>query len=254
MPIYWSVSQNQSEIAFCDFAVAATSDSNLFAPELTLLAMLQLTGVGAVAGVCNAIAGGGTLFSFPIFLSLGLPPVLANASNLVAVWPGNALATVGYRKELRGTTHNLIASGLAAFAGGAAGAYLLAKVGNSAFVKLIPLLLLAATVVFALGPYANRWLSNHSLQKSSTRSFGTLGYCGILIFSIYGGFFGAGLGVMLMAGLIMLGVQDPQQNNAMKNLLATIVTSVATAVFAISDLIVWPHTACAFVGATAGGL
>jgi uncharacterized protein len=222
--------------------------------DLTLTTALSLGAVGVIAGLCNAIAGGGTLFSFPVFMAAGLPPVVANASNAVAVWPGHALATVGYRKELQQVSGGLAAAGLAAITGGAVGAYLLSLVGNSAFVKLIPYLLLAATVIFAIGPATNRWLS-HKVHASATQaSFGPVGLLGILLFSIYGGFFGAGLGVMLMAGLLLLGVRDPQQNNAVKNLLATVVTSVAVLIFAFSGLVAWPHTAIAFVGAIIGGL
>jgi uncharacterized protein len=222
--------------------------------ELTLTTALSLGAIGVVAGVCNAIAGGGTLFSFPVFMAAGLPPVVANASNAVAVWPGHALASLGYRKELQQVSGGLAAAGLAAVIGGATGAYLLSLVGNSAFLKLIPYLLLAATMVFAVGPAANRWLS-HKVHVSAVRaSFGPVGLFGILLFSIYGGFFGAGLGVMLMAGLLLLGVQDPQQNNALKNALATVVTSVAVAIFAFSGLVAWSQTACAFVGAIIGGL
>ena len=223
-------------------------------PDLTLMTALSLGAIGVVAGLCNAIAGGGTLFSFPVFMAAGLPPVVANASNAVAVWPGHALATVGYRKELRQVSGGLTAAGLAAIIGGATGAYLLSLVGNGAFVTLIPYLLLAATTLFAIGPAANRWLS-HKLRVAATpASFGPFGLLGILLFSIYGGFFGAGLGVMLMAGLLLVGVHEPQQNNAVKNLLATVVTSVAVGVFAFSGLVAWPQTACAFVGAIIGGL
>lgn len=223
--------------------------------DLTVPTALSLGAVGVVAGVANAIAGGGTLFSFPVFMALGLPPVVANASNAVAVWPGHALASVGYRRELRHASGSgLAAAGLAALTGGATGAYLLSLVGNDAFLKLIPYLLLAATALFALGPAANRWLASRTRVTATTASFGPFGYACILLFSVYGGFFGAGLGVMLMAGLFLLGVHEPQQNNAVKNLLATLVTSVAVGVLAISGLIAWPQTACAFAGATIGGL
>jgi uncharacterized protein len=223
-------------------------------PDLTWLTALSLTSVGVAAGICNAIAGGGTLLSFPVFMAAGLPPIVANASNAVAVWPGHALASVGYRHELRQRHSGLATAGLVALIGGAAGAYLLSIVGNGAFLRLIPYLLFAATLIFAFGPAGNRWLATHKAGISNSTSFGPLGHLGILIFSIYGGFFGAGLGVMLMAGLLLLGVHEPQRNNALKNLLATLVTSVAVVVFAVSGLIAWPHTMCAFAGAIIGGL
>lgn len=126
--------------------------------------------------------------------------------------------------------------------------------GDGAFVSLIPFLLLAATVLFAIGPRVNRYLLLQTRTVNRSTPFGVVGFVGIFIFSIYGGFFGAGLGVMLMAGLLLIGVHEPQQNNAIKNLLATAVTSIAVVIFALSGLIAWQQTACAFVGATIGGL
>jgi len=222
-------------------------------PDLTLPSALSLAAVGVIAGISNAIAGGGTLFSFPVFMASGLPPVVANASNAVAVWPGHALACVGYHRELRHASRGLAAAGLASLMGGALGAYLLSVVGNSAFTRLVPYLLVAATALFAFGPTANGWLSSRK-GLGVDAPLGPLGHLGILLFSVYGGFFGAGLGVMLMAGLLLLGVREPQQNNAVKNLLATLVTSIAAIVLAVSGLVAWPQTACAFAGATIGGL
>jgi uncharacterized protein len=220
----------------------------MFLPELTFSAALTLAGVGIAAGVCNAIAGGGTMFSFPVFLATGLPPVVANASNAVAVWPGHALAAVGYRQELRQSSIGLIGAGVAALSGGATGAYLLSLIGDGAFVNLIPFLLLFATVIFAVGPTANRWLAARTNRSSATpKNFGPLGYLGIFVFSIYGG-------IMLMAGLILLGVEEAQQNNAIKNFLSALVASVTVVILAVAGLVAWPQTLCGIAGAIVGGL
>ena len=210
---------------------------------MSLAALLFCAGV--LAGGANAIAGGGTFFSFPVFLATGLPPVVANASNAVAVWPGHALATFGYRRELRELKGSLVAASIVAAVGGVLGAYLLARIGNASFVNLVPWLLFAATVLFSLGPTINRWC-----QAVDASSLAKRGLVGIFVFSVYGGFFGAGLGIMLMAGLMLLGIQDPQRNNALKNLLATVVTSVSVIVLAITGLISWPHTTCALAAST----
>jgi uncharacterized membrane protein YfcA len=217
--------------------------------ELSITDGLMLVSAGCLAGVANAIAGGGTFISFPAFLWLGLPPVVANASNAVAVWPGHALATWGYRHDLRLDQGALKLAGVVAGVGGALGAYLLSTIGNAAFVKLIPFLLFAATLVFAMGPKLNKHIAT---REDPSVGAGVL--IGIFVFSVYGGFFGAGLGIMLMAGLLILGVRDPHQNNALKNLLATVVTSVGVFVLSLSGLVDWPATLCAFAGAVLGGL
>lgn len=221
--------------------------------ELTFTFAVVLVITGIIAGISNAVAGGGTFFTFPALLASGLPPVVANASNSLAVWPGHVLALVGYRRELAGYSRAIRGSIVVALIGGAAGAALLAAVGNDSFSKLIPPLILLATLLFAFGGKINDWLRMRSLSaefsqpKAVTRLFE-------LLFAVYGGFFGAGLGVMLMAGLQMLGVKDPHANNALKNLLASVVNTVSVVVLIATGLIAWPHTALAFAGAVFGGL
>jgi uncharacterized protein len=222
-------------------------------PDVTIsiAAVLFLTGI--LAGISNAVAGGGTFFTFPAFLAAGVPPVVANASNAIAVWPGHALAVVGYRQQILKFSSSIRGSIIIALAGGVIGAILLANIGNRAFLKLIPFLILFATLLFAFGAGINKRLrarannADFANPRPTTRLLE-------LLFAIYGGFFGAGLGVMLMAGLQMLGVSDIQANNALKNLLAAIVTTVAVIVLAVSGLVSWSHTVIAFVGAVLGGL
>ncbi|MCP3670333.1 MAG: TSUP family transporter [Gammaproteobacteria bacterium] len=122
-------------------------------PEPSIMLLLFLAGV--LAGVSNAVAGGGTFFTFPVFLSAGIPPVVANASNAVAVWPGHALAAFGYRRELRDFSHTVKGSIAIAMLGGVTGALLLAYMGNRAFSMLIPFLILFATLLFVLGKGIN---------------------------------------------------------------------------------------------------
>ncbi len=199
-----------------------------------------------LAGISNAVAGGGTFFTFPVFLAAGLPPVVANASNAVAVWPGHALAAAGYRAELRLFEGPLAGTVAIALAGGIVGAFLLAIVGNAAFAKLIPVLILFATLLFGFGGRLAAALG------TSRRS----GWARLLefLFAVYGGFFAAGLGIMLMAALMMAGVRDLQVNNAVKNLLGTVISSVAVVVFVASGLVSWPHALVGFAGAAVGGL
>lgn len=220
-------------------------------PELSIMLLLFLAGV--MAGISNAVAGGGTFFTFPIFLLAGIPPVVANASNAVAVWPGHALAAVGYRRELRDFPHAIKGSIAVAVTGGIMGALLLAYLGNRAFSMLIPFLVLFATLLFAFGKEMNRWIDQRtsaiSMQSPSHLTRGIE-----LLIAMYGGFFGAGLGIMLMGGLLMLGVHDIHTNNALKNLLGAVVTAVSVVVLTLSGLVSWPHTVFAFFGAVLGGL
>ncbi len=219
--------------------------------DILIFGMLFLTGV--LAGVFNAIAGGGAFFTFPAFLAAGLPPIVANASNCIAVWPANALAVVGYRSELRKHTRGLGKSILIALLGGGLGAFMLIFTGNAAFVKLIPFLILFATLLFTLGRRFSGLLAAYTDNQSFT-SPGLFTRFLVFIFAFYGGYFGAGLGVMLMAGLHMLGVHDIQANNALKNLLASACTGVALVIFTFSGIVAWPYALVAFTGAVLGGL
>lgn len=220
-------------------------------PDISIAIMLFASGI--LAGVSNAIAGGGTFFTFPVFLSAGISPVVASASNAIAVWPGHALAVVGYNKELRGFSKSVVGSIIIALLGGIVGALLLMYIGSGAFSKLIPFLILFATVLFAFGRSLGAWLTSRAFEPTQTNPSLFTRSCEFL-FAIYGGFFGAGLGIMLMAGLLMLGIRDIHANNALKNLLASVITSVAVVLFSVSGLVSWPHTIIAFAGAVIGGL
>ncbi len=217
---------------------------------MEILIFIMLFFAGLIAGIVNAIAGGGTFFTFPVFLAAGLPPIVANASNAIAVWPGHAFATIGYRNELVKHREGLGKSMLIALIGGTLGAFLLIFTGNQAFTKLIPFLILFATIIFAYGAKLNTIVSSFS----NSGKHGLLGGFLEFIFALYGGFFGAGLGIMLMAGLQILGYHDIQANNALKNLLSTIIASVAVAIFAFLGIVSWSHALVAFAGASVGGL
>lgn len=212
-----------------------------------------LIGTGLIAGICNALAGGGTFFTFPAFLGAGLPPVVANASNAIAVWPGHVFAAIGYRKELAARREGMGAAVVTALAGGICGAVLLVFIEDDAFARLIPFLLLLATLLFAAGERANRWIAAHA-HDARGRAAALIQHGSLFAFSLYGGFFGAGLGVILMAGLLILGVTDLAANNALKNFLSAIITSVAVVVFAWSGLVSWTHTLIALSGAAVGGV
>src|SRR5690606_26847492 len=142
---------------------------------------------------------------------------------------------------------------VAALAGGVCGALLLVVIEDDAFARLIPFLLLLATLLFAAGERLNRWIAAHA-PDGQGRAAAIIEHGCLFACSVYGGFFGAGLGVILMAGLLILGVTDLAANNALKNLLGAVITSVAVVVFAFSGLVSWTHTLIALSGAAVGGL
>ena len=219
--------------------------------DILIFGLLFLAGL--LAGVANAVAGGGTFFSFPAFLAAGLPPIVANASNCIAVWPGNALAVVGYRDVLRKHARGIGKSIFIALLGGGLGAAMLVFTGNAAFVKLIPFLILFATLLFTFGSRFSGLIVSYADGRLSAKPGLSTRFLEF-IFAFYGGYFGAGLGIMLMAGLHMMGVHDIQANNALKNLLASASTSIALVIFTFSGIVAWPFALVAFTGAVIGGL
>lgn len=212
--------------------------------------LLALGGFGA--GAMNAIAGGGTFLSFPALLAIGLPPVTANASNSVALWPASLASAWAYRRELARYRRHLPRLTLAAFLGGALGGGLLLVTSNALFARLVPWLLLTATLLFALAPRINRWLE--ARRRAGPRH--TLGWGGTifqLLVSVYGGFFGAGMGIVMIAAIAMQGIEDLNEINALKNWLSAVIYSVAALTFTLGGAVSWPHTLVVLLAAAAGG-
>lgn len=222
-----------------------------------LLPMLLVAGGAFLAGAMNAMAGGGTFFSFPALLAAGVPPVTANASNTVALWPASLSSAWAYRQEL--ARHKTWVIGLTAvsFFGGIGGGLLLLATSNAAFSKMIPWLLLIATALFAfsnqVGSFVKRvkgWLGQQT-EKSNPGGFGGLLFQ--FIVAIYGGFFGAGQGILTLAALSIQGVTNVQELNGLKNWIAAVTYSVSALTFIIAGAISWPHTLVMLVTATLGG-
>lgn len=215
--------------------------------ELGSIALLVVAGL--VGGACNAVAGGGTFFTFPALLAVGVPPVAANATSAIAIWPGHATSLFGYREELTRQAGHLKFSAPPFVLGSVIGALLLALTGNGLFHQLIPWLLLAATLLFAVGPKLRAWIS----ASRSGILPRPVPFLIDLLVAIYGGYFGAGLGILLMAVLTLIGLDDVNEANAVKNALATIVSSLAVVVFVATGIIAWGPRAAVLSGAVAGG-
>lgn len=227
--------------------------------ETEILFSYALIALGAfMAGGMNALAGGGTFFSFPALLAAGVPPIMANASNSVALWPASLLSAWGYRRELKRHGKWVVVLALVSALGGLAGGLLLLSTSNAAFSKLIPWLLLVATLLFAFSSQVSRWVAVVKgwlgADAALERNPGSLG--GALfqfVVAVYGGFFGAGLGILTLAALSIQGFKDMQELNALKNLSSSVNYTLAALTFILAGAISWPHTLVMLVAALAGG-
>jgi uncharacterized protein len=205
---------------------------------------------GFLAGAMNSMAGGGTFFSFPAMLAVGVPPVAANASNSVALWPASLSGAWAYRRELSRYKSYLIPMAIVSLVGGIGGGLLLLSTRDATFALLIPWLLLFATVLFAFSGKISVWLRGKEVAAPAT---GSLALGGHLLVSIYGGFFGAGMGILMIASLAMAGHNDVHEINAIKNLLSAVIYSVTITTFVIAGAVNWPFTLAMMATATVGG-
>jgi uncharacterized membrane protein YfcA len=218
---------------------------------------LLLIGLGAVAaGLVNALAGGGTLISFPILTALGIPPVAANITNTVALCPGYLGATLAQRELLADQKHRLWWYLPAAFLGGLAGALLLLVSGERLFSEVIPWLILLATLLMAVGEPLNQWLSRFQLNDTTTNRE-VLSAIPVALASVYGGYFGAGLSVIILAVLASSLHDSLTRLNALKQAIAFAANIAAAIVFVFSGQVVWlvavVMAACALLGGAVGG-
>lgn len=215
--------------------------------------------VGAfMAGGMNAIAGGGTFFSFPALLAAGVPPVMANASNTVALWPASLISSWAYRHEFRRHGRWAVLLACISFGGGLAGGLLLLATSNAAFERLIPWLLLIATALFAFSAKVSWCVAlikgRFGANAATKRNPGSLG--GALfqfIVAVYGGFFGAGMGILTLAALSIQGFDDMQELNALKNLTSSVNYTIAAGIFIFAGAISWQHTLVMLITALIGG-
>jgi uncharacterized protein len=214
--------------------------------------MVAIGAASIAAGGINAVVGSGTLITFPTLLAFGYPPVLANVSNSIGLLPGVLSAVYGYRRELKGQSGRLIRFGIASLIGGLVGALLLLKLSAETFKAIVPVLILTACVLVLLQPRLGRWLQQHRSRRQEEG--GAPLWFGVLGAGMYGGYFGAAQGVLLMGLLGSFLRDDLQRLNAAKNVLASIVNGVAAVIFiAVSD-VDWTVTAVIAAGSTLGGM
>jgi uncharacterized membrane protein YfcA len=206
------------------------------------------------AGMINSVAGGGTLLSFPTLIWLGVPSIAANATSTVALWPGSLGSVWGYRRELKEADPGLRALAVPSFGGGLLGAFLLSRTPVDVFDRLVPLLILFATCLLAAQEAIQRRFdlsTLHTNARSPWLSWAMLFQAGV---GVYGGYFGAGIGILMLAALSLMGHRDIHRMNAVKNVLAVCINGIAAAYFAVSGLVLWQDAAVMTVGAVIGGV
>jgi uncharacterized protein len=217
---------------------------------VTPLDVLALGVAGIAAGTINTVVGSGSLVTFPTLLAIGYPPVLANVTNTVGVFPGSVSGVVGYRRELRGGVGRAVRFGLLSALGGTAGALLLLQLPESAFDTIVPILILIACVLVVVQPRLSAWLATRQRRRHHG---GPLLWLGILLTGAYGGYFGAAQGVLLIALLAIFLDDDLQRLNGLKNVLAGVANGVAAVVFISISHVAWGAAASLAVGAVIGG-
>lgn len=223
------------------------------------LGRLIVAAVAALlAGVMNSVAGGGTLLTFPALVAAGLSPLQANATSTVALLPAALTSMLGYRRELAGARRWAVGLALPSLIGGGLGALLLLHTSNAAFERVVPWLVLGATALFLLQRPLLRWVRRHEiappthgLAESQSPALSLLAMQ--LAVGVYGGYFGAGVGILMLASLGFMGFTNIHRMNGLKNWGGFCMNAVAAVTFALSGIVDWPVALSMAVGSMAGG-
>jgi uncharacterized protein len=233
--------------------------------------VLILVCAAVMGGAINAVAGGGTLLTFPTLIFVGQSAIVANATNTVALWPGALSSFWGYRSELGYHRQEILLLSVPSFLGGMLGAWLLVNTDPSIFAMLVPYLILLATGLFIVQEPLSRWQRRRAsppgnaeepkTESADATAFGhaatPLRWFAVLLsqflIGVYGGYFGAGIGILMLAAYGMLGFSNIHQANAIKNLNGMFINGIAAVLFIIKGLIDWPTASLMAVGAIFGG-
>jgi len=218
----------------------------------TYIHNILIFAVGFIASAINAIAFGGSLVSFPTLIWLGVPPIIANATNTAGVWPGSLGAVWGYRREIAQTAPRMYWLIVPSIVGAVAGAMLLRVTPPQVFERLVPALILFATLLFAAQGRVQRWI-NVAPEHHGSRWFAAALFFQFLV-SVYGGYFGAGMGILMLAAFAILGHEDIHQMNGLKNLLGVFINAVAATYFLAAGMVRASDAIVMASGATIGGL
>jgi uncharacterized protein len=222
---------------------------------VTIGQILILTVAGFAAGVMNSIAGGGTILTFPALIFAGIPPILANATSTVALLPGTAAGVAGYRKVLPAIRRWVRVYLPVSTLGGLLGGILLTWTPPQLFDVLVPFLLLFATLLFTTRNFFVRLFRIETVasQEEVTRSWLVGATAFQFLVAVYGGYFGAGIGILMLATLGFLGFHDIHEMNALKSVLGFAINGIAAAYFVVTGLVDWGAAVVVAVGAIVGG-
>lgn len=219
---------------------------------LGLHTILFLFFAGVLGGALNAVAGGGSFIAFPALLFSGIAPIAANATNTVALWVGVTASTGAYRKHLDISRRVMVPLAVTSVIGGIAGALLLLRTPAQTFLRVLPWLMLGATLLFALGGRLSRG-SKSGLAHDASRSALIFAALFELVVAVYGGYFGGGVGIMNLAMLAAIGMTDIHAMNALKVVLGGIINGVAVVTFVLKGAVAWKPGIVMIVGAIVGG-
>lgn len=225
----------------------------MFSLGITPLEALGLAFAAFVAGAVNAVAGGGSLISFPALLAFGLPAKMANVTNTVALWPGYVGGTLGYRALLVPQQQTVVALSVSSVLGALAGAAILLLTSQAAFRAIVPYLVLFGALVLAFQSKLGALVARFRRPWTPGGPVPAEAHPAIFLLGVYGAYFGAGLGTMTLAALSILLPDDLQKSNALKGMLSLVINAVAVAVFVFSGLVAWAPAVIMAVAALAGG-
>jgi uncharacterized membrane protein YfcA len=206
-----------------------------------------------VAGAINSIAGGGTLVSFPTLIWLGLDSVTANATSTVAIWPGTLGSAWGYRRELRGVQSRFMLMVIPSLIGGIVGAILLKRTPTATFDRMVPYLILFATLLFMAQETVQGMLGTGDAEVRKSTKWLLGGLIFQLLVGLYGGYFGAGIGILMLAALSILGLKDIHEMNSLKVVLGGSINGIAAVYFIWAGMVKWEYVVLMAVASILGG-
>lgn len=216
-----------------------------------------------IAGLLNSVAGGGSFLSFPALLNMGVPPIQANATNTVALWPGQFTSIAAYWRDLGHNRHLLPVLCIAAAIGGVGGGLILLHTGQATFMRLVPWLLLVAALLFALSSPISRWLQARTRGKQQPGPADEAAqarrpsmiplFLGMVVVTLYIGYFGAGAGFLIMSLLAVAGIENVNQINALKVVTTTLANGLAVVLFIFKGQVLWQHCLLMMVTGAIGG-
>jgi uncharacterized membrane protein YfcA len=212
----------------------------------------------AIGGAMNAVAGGGSFLTLPALIAAGVPPVVANTTSTLALWPASVSSTVAYRREIKSSRLWMAVLGLTSVAGGLVGALLLVGTSDESFLRVLPWLMLVASATFTFGhklrPAPKAAGGAHRFEQEGAWHPAMLGVIAVqFLIALYGGYFGGGMGIMMLATLALAGMTNIHEMNGLKSFLGVSINGIALATFMVSGAINWKYGVMMAVGATLGG-